>query len=242
MSAATQPRDFVASIAATKPEQALKPAQRRNANESRRGDPIRPPDVVHITDVEKPHPTDNEVLIQTRGHMSDLDVSLAGDRAAVAALLAAADRAGAAWTVPRAPGKWSPAQVVEHVARILEESANVASGAPSKFPTIPFFLRPIVRALVFRRTLTKNAFPRMKASTAFDPASKSEPASGSATPSEARARLEGALNRFDQACRARAASGQAVMSTIFGEVPVAEFARFQELHIRHHYLQMPGVG
>ena len=172
--------------------------------------------------------------------MSDLNTSLEGDRAAVAALLAAADGACAAWTVPRAPGKWSPSQVVEHVARILEESANVASGAPSKFPTIPFFVRPIVRALVFRRTLAKNAFPKMKAIPAFDPASGPDPSSG-ATPSEARVRLEGALNRFDRACRARAASGQKVVSTIFGAVPVAEFARFQELHIRHHYLQMPGV-
>ena len=172
-----------------------------------------------------------------------LDMSLAGDHAAVDALLAAADRAGAAWTVPRAPGKWSPSQVVEHVARILEESANVASGAPSKFPKIPFFVRPIVRALVFNRTLRKNAFPnKMKASAAFDPASGSDPAPGSATPPEAHLRLEGALNRFDQACRARAASGQNVMSTIFGAVSVEDFARFQELHIRHHYLQMPGVA
>jgi len=173
--------------------------------------------------------------------MSDLNMSLEGDHSAVAALLAAADGAGAAWTVPRAPGKWSPSQVVEHVARILEESANVVSGAPSKFPSIPFFVRPIARALVFRRTLKKNAFPRMKAIPAFDPASGSGWMSASATPSEARVRLEQALNRFDQACRARAASGQDVMSTIFGAVPVAEFARFQELHIRHHYLQMPGV-
>ena len=174
--------------------------------------------------------------------MSDLNLSLAGDHEAVAALLAAADRAGAAWTVPRAPGKWSPSQVVEHVARILEESANVASGAPSKFPNIPFLFRPIARTLVFNRTLRKNAFPKMKASTAFDPASRPDAALASATVPEARVRLEQALKRFDQACRARAAGGQDVMSTIFGAVSVAEFARFQELHIRHHYLQMPGVA
>jgi hypothetical protein len=174
--------------------------------------------------------------------MSDLSVSLAGDHAAVAALLAAADATGASWTVPRAPGKWSPSQVVEHVARILEESANVAAGAPSKFPKIPFFIRPIVRAIVFNRTLARNAFPKMKASPAFDPASGSDPAPGSATPALARLRMEAALNRFDQACRARAASGRDVVSTIFGTVPVAEFARFQELHIRHHHRQMPGVA
>jgi hypothetical protein len=168
--------------------------------------------------------------------VSDLNLSLAGDHAAVAALLATADGAGAAWAIPRAPGKWSPAQVVEHVTRILEESAHVASGAPSKFPTIAIFLRPLVRALVFNRILKRKAFLRMKASEAF------VPASGSATPAEARVRLEGALARFDQVCRARAASGQKVVSSIFGAVSVADFARFQELHIRHHLLQMPGAA
>jgi hypothetical protein len=174
--------------------------------------------------------------------MRDLDMSLAGDHAAVTALLAAADSAGAAWNVPAAPGKWSPSQVVDHVARILEESANVASGTPSKFPNVPFFVRPIVRALIFNRALRKNTFPKLKASPAFDPASGSDPASAGATPPEARARMEAALNRFDQACRARVAAGQDVSSGIFGGVSVADFAKFQELHIRHHYLQMPGVA
>jgi hypothetical protein len=166
----------------------------------------------------------------------DLNKSLAGDRAAVAALLAAADGAGAAWTVPRAPGKWSPSQVVEHVARIMDESAKVASGVPSKFPTVSRLLRPLVRSLFFNRALRNNAFPTTKTIRDLDPES------GSATPREARVRLEAALTRFDQACRARAARGEDVVSTIFGAVPVAAFARFQELHVRHHLLQMPGAG
>jgi hypothetical protein len=168
--------------------------------------------------------------------MSDIDVPLAGVRAAVADLVAAAEGAGVTWAKPRAPGKWSPSQVVEHVARIMEESANVASGRPSKFPTIPFLLRPIVRVLVFKRTLWRNAFPKMKASAAF------VPVAGSATPADARIRLQGALTSFDQACRARAASGQDVASTIFGTVQAVDFARFQELHVRHHILQMAGAA
>jgi hypothetical protein len=164
---------------------------------------------------------------------SELDVSLSGVRAATGALLATADGVGAFWKIPRAPGKWSPSQVVEHVARIMEESANVVAGVPSAFPIIPFPLRPIVRLLVFKRILRRKAFLKMKAAEAMDP-----PA-GSATPKQARVRLEVVLTRFDRACRARAASGQDVASTIFGAVPVADFARFQELHVRHHHLQLP---
>jgi hypothetical protein len=167
--------------------------------------------------------------------MSELNTSLAGVHDAIGALLATADRVGSAWKIPRASGKWSPSQVVEHVARIMEESAKVAAGTPSAFPTIPFFLRPIARVLMFKRILRRNAFLKMKAIEAMDPPV------GPATPREARVRLEAVLNRFDQACRARAASGQKVPSTIFGAVPVADFARFQELHVRHHHLQLPGV-
>jgi hypothetical protein len=164
---------------------------------------------------------------------SELDVSLSGVRAATGALLATADGVGAFWKIPRAPGKWSPSQVVEHVSRIMEESANVVAGAPSAFPTIPFLLRPIVRLLVFERILRRKAFLKMKAAEAMDPPT------GSATPKQARVRLEAVLTGFDRACRARAASGQDVSSTIFGAVPVADFARFQELHVRHHHLQLP---
>ena len=168
-------------------------------------------------------------------HTSELNASLTGLRNAVGALLATASGVGAGWKVPRAPGKWSPAQVVEHVARIMEESAKVAAGAPSAFPTVHPFLRPIVRVLVFKRILRRKAFLKMKAIEAMDPPR------GSTTPREARVRLEAVLTRFDQACRARAASGQDVASTIFGAVSVADFARFQELHVRHHHLQLPGV-
>src|SRR6266568_7695033 len=95
--------------------------------------------------------------------------ALANLRTAVDGFLATVDKAGATWRQPRAPGKWSPSQVAEHVARIMEESANVAAGVPSKFPTIPFFLRPMARIVVFRRILRRNSFLRMKTGEGFDP-------------------------------------------------------------------------
>ena len=168
--------------------------------------------------------------------MSNIDLPLAGVRAAVAELVAAAEGGALVWTRPRAPGKWSPSQVVEHVARIMEESANVADARPSRFPTMPYLLRPILRIVFFKRTLRRNDFPKMKAIDAF------VPIAGPETPADGRDRLQGALTLFDQACRARAASGQKVASTIFGAVAVADFARFQELHVRHHIMQMPGTA
>ncbi len=168
--------------------------------------------------------------------MPDINDLLADNRAAVLDLAAAAERSAGSWTTPRAPGKWSPSQVVEHVARGLEEGANIVSGAPSIPMRAPFvLLRPLAR-LFFDRTLKKGAFPQgFKALKALDPAG------GPATPAEARVRLEGAFARFDQECRRRIASGQHVVSPAFGKVPVEDLVRFNAIHTRHHCQQMPGA-
>ena len=168
--------------------------------------------------------------------MADVSTALGANRDAVADLIAAAEKCGGAWTAPPAPGKWSPSQVVEHVAISLEESAHRVSGRPSKLPSLPFFLRPLARGLLFRRVLKRGTFPKSKTNKAMDPAS------GPATPADARIRLESALAQFDRACRACANAGGTVTSPAFGTVPVEEYARFIEVHTRHHCKQLPGAA
>jgi hypothetical protein len=165
--------------------------------------------------------------------MAEVETTLAANREAIADLIAAAESAAGVWTVARAPGKWTPSQVVEHVARTLDESANVVSGVPAKFPNLPFFLRPVVRGFLFKRVLRNGTFPKARTNRAMNPAS------GPATPQDARVRLEGALARFDKECRACAKSGGVVASAIFGKVPVADYAQFIAIHTRHHRKQMP---
>lgn len=166
--------------------------------------------------------------------MADLTSALTANRVAVEDLIAAAERSATVWTTPRAPGKWSPSQVVEHVARSLEESANVAGGRPSKFPTLPAIMRPLTRYF-FNRVLKKSAFPRAKTNSAMNPAH------GPASPQEARVRLEGALTQFETDCNALGARGGPLESTVFGRIPLIDYIRFQELHTRHHMKQIPAV-
>lgn len=167
--------------------------------------------------------------------MADINDVLADNRAAVLDLVAAAERSAATWTTPRAPGKWSASQVVEHVAGGLEEGANIVSGAPS-IPGPPAFLRPLGR-LFFYRTLKKGIFPNgLKALKALDPTS------GPATPAEARVRLEGAFARFDQECRRRATSGHNVRTSAFGTVSIEDLVRFNAIHTRHHCKQITGAS
>ena len=165
--------------------------------------------------------------------MADINAALAASKEAVDQLIVTGDRTGPAWAAPRAPGKWSPSQIVEHVARALEESANVAAGRPSKFPKLPAVLHPIVRGLFFKRVLKRAGFPKAKTNKAMDPAS------GPATPAEGRVRLETAHRKFDEACRQLASRGEHMRTTTFGAVGVEDYVRFMEIHTRHHCKQMP---
>ena len=65
--------------------------------------------------------------------MVDINTALAASKDAIDQLMVAGERTATAWTAPRAPGKWSPSQIVEHVARSLEKSANMAAGRPSNY-------------------------------------------------------------------------------------------------------------
>jgi len=163
----------------------------------------------------------------------NIDSVLDANRAAIDELIVAAERAESNWTTPREPRKWSPSQVVEHVARTLEEGAHVVAGEPSKFPTLPSFVRPALRGLFFSRILKKRAFSKAKTMAAFNPER------GPETPAAARERLLTALAAFDSQSRARVASGKDVVSGVFGHVSVEDYARFQELHTRHHCGQIP---
>jgi DinB family protein len=165
--------------------------------------------------------------------MIDVNPVLVANRDAVAELVAASERCAGVWNAPRAPGKWSPSQIVEHVARALDESAKLVAGSPTNFPNLPLLIRPLVRAFVFNRVLRKQTFPKSRTNKAMNPIS------GPATPAEGRARLEAALARFDRECHACASAGRRVASSTFGTVSLPDYARFMALHTRHHCRQMP---
>ena len=164
--------------------------------------------------------------------MSHLDAALAALRAAVDDLIGVAERTRHPWNDPRAPGKWSPAQVVEHVAMALEENANVIAGKPSKIPTLPVFIRPVA-GIFFRRIVRTGKFPKARTNRAMTPLR------GPATPADARARLHAGLAKLESECGLAATRGGTVTSGAFGIVSLEDFVRFNELHVRHHIKQIP---
>ena len=165
--------------------------------------------------------------------MTGIDGILEDNVAAAAELLDAANRSGDAWNQPRAPGEWSPAQVVEHVSLTLEQGAAVVSGRQSNFPKFPAILRPLARFLYYNRVQKQQRFPRSRTTSAL------EPSSSTATLAEADARLQAAVRTFNQACRDRLANGRPLEHPVFGTVTVEGYAQFQVLHTRHHLAQLP---
>ncbi len=163
--------------------------------------------------------------------MTTIDSVLAASREAAERLITDAEATASAWAMPPARGKWSPSQIVEHVARSFDGSVQMAAGLPSAFPRVPAPIRPIVRVM-FRRIVKTAWFPRGRTTKAMNPLA------GPPTPADGRARLAAAHDRFEAACRDLAARGAPMRTTMFGAVPVEDFVRFLELHTRHHDRQI----
>lgn len=165
--------------------------------------------------------------------MTTVAEALQQNRAAVEEFLSTAAGSSGHWATPRAPKKWSPAQVTEHVARALEQSGYGIAGKPTLFPVFPRMLRPIMRGVFFNRMVKTGHFPGgAKTNKPMDPDT------GPATVAEARARLQGALAVLEAASRARGPQDQLVDTGTFGKVDLADYLVFQAHHTRHHRPQL----
>lgn len=152
---------------------------------------------------------------------------------------AAACRAvpASSWPAPTAPGKWSPAQIAEHVALAYELSRKALTGS---FPgtSAPAFLRPLIRRFFLAPVLRRGAFGRRaKAPGVFLPGPVSS------TPESAAARVIETSAAFEQLLADTARSGgDSINHPFFGTVALADYLRLQAIHTNHHLRQLPGAG
>lgn len=162
-----------------------------------------------------------------------IDSALHYNRESVDILLSAIDDASSHWTTPRAPKKWSPAQVAEHTRRAYREAAFEVLQQPSKNPSLPVIAQPIAR-IFFRRVLNGKGFPKgAKTVAALDPET------GASSSVEAREGILEAVEQFETAVRA---AGTRFKSLTFGNIEVSDFVRFQAEHTRHHSAQIRAAG
>ena len=163
--------------------------------------------------------------------MDDIQTSLHANRQAVQAFLASARAVPAArWDLPRAEGKWSPAQVAEHVALGYEAARDVLRGRAPGAGAPPRLLRPLIRAFLLRPVLWLGRFPAAsKAPAELQP--------GACPGVGVLDRLRAAAEAFEsEAAAARSAS---IDHPAFGRLPLVDLVRLQEIHTKHHHAQLP---
>jgi len=163
--------------------------------------------------------------------MTDLPTVLHDYHAAVDAFLATAAALPAErWSQPRAPGKWSPGQVTEHVTLAYEVNRGVLHGtAPGG--AAPRLLRPLFRKLLLAPVLRRRR---------FFPGSKSpricRPGPVAAPPDAALGRFRTAADAFE---RDVAGLGMdTVDHPFFGRLPIVDLVPLQEIHTHHHRGQL----
>ena len=167
--------------------------------------------------------------------MSDLESVIAAQQSAADAFKAAAQNVpGDIWNVPRAPGKWSPAQLTDHVA-VATRVARGAMSGKAPFGSIPRFLRWLPRKFYLDKVLRAGALPAKSGGPpAFAPAHQPMPRQ------ELFAQLESEIAAFAQLARDLVKAGQSSFEHgFFGTVAIADYVRFNALHLDHHREQLP---
>ena len=166
--------------------------------------------------------------------MPELQDTILYNRRAVDAFIAGVRAVpSAAWLRPRAPGKWSPAQVTEHVAIAYEVARSVLDGTYAG-RAAPRFVRLVIRTIGFNPIVKTGRFRKGTKAPAFF-----QPTGTPATVADLTGRLEAAAGSFVAAVEAAASQGQDIVDhPFFGRVSLPDYSRLQAIHTRHHAEQL----
>lgn len=160
--------------------------------------------------------------------------ALGEHRAAVATYLALVDAMDdAAWRRPYLPGRWSPAQITEHLALSYEALLREMAGEGAMRPRARPWLQTVLRWLYLPHVLFHRSLP-LRAAAPREMRPGPEPPEKEA----ARSRLEAAARRFEDGAGAALARGPGRLThPYFGPVPLLRGVRFLAVHVEHHRRQ-----
>lgn len=139
------------------------------------------------------------------------------------------------WIEPRAPGKWSPAELTQHLILTYEALATELSGGPSIRVRVKGWRQLVLRVFVLPRFLKHGIVPPGVRSP-----KEIAPAAGDPDRPAALTRLEAASRTFEDLAAGGERSGaRGVTHPFFGRLSLAQGVRFAEVHLRHHTSQLP---
>lgn len=164
------------------------------------------------------------------------DAAAEEHRVALAAYLdTAAALSPEAWTRPWAPGKWTPAQITEHLTMVYEAAlAELATGQGMAVRLRGLRLR-LTRWIILPHILFHRALPpRARAVREIRP----EGAPRAPRPESLRV-LRALGERFEQEHeRAREGGGGQITHPFFGALEPVKGMRFIAIHLEHHHRQV----
>lgn len=158
---------------------------------------------------------------------------------ALAAYLDAAGRLDdAAWTRPWAPGKWTPAQITEHLSMTYRVFISEVTGGQGMKLKLTSFRRRVLRMFLLPHMLFHRTFPRgAPAPRELRPADAALPARA-----EALERMRALGEQFErEASRARAGGWTHVTHPYFGPIDLTRGMRLAAVHIEHHTRQLASI-
>ena len=142
------------------------------------------------------------------------------------------------WAQPAAPGKWSPAEITEHLARSYESHLTELRGGPGIRVRVKGLKLFILRWTVMPKLLRTGRFPEgVRAPSEVAPVTPA----GTREAGVARFRELAATFEGEMAGRLEVGKGR-ITHPFFGKLTLDQALRFVELHVRHHGRQLPGAS
>ncbi|CAN5703745.1 hypothetical protein BH23GEM6_BH23GEM6_10910 [soil metagenome] len=140
-----------------------------------------------------------------------------------------------AWNEPRAPGKWSPAEVAEHLVLTYEAVLKELSGDPAMRLKLSSVRRRVLKWFLLPHILFHRSFPLAAVSPR-----ELRPSSGAISQEDVGPKLLDLASRFEDAMSLAVTSGAAgVTHPYFGTIPPLRALRFITVHLEHHTRQIP---
>ncbi|HEU4522862.1 MAG TPA: DinB family protein [Thermoanaerobaculia bacterium] len=157
---------------------------------------------------------------------------------AAAELIATAERVERdAWTRPRSEGKWSPAEIVEHLNLAYDALLKDLAGGGGMRIRTKWWQRILLRYTLVPKLLRGGAFP----ANARAPR-ETRPATANADRDAAVQAFRDRSQQFETAAAAAIASGRRVKVThaYFGRASLVEGVLLCTRHVQHHQKQLAG--
>jgi DinB family protein len=165
-----------------------------------------------------------------------LATASADHRAAIREYVAAAARIPTSvWVQPPGPGKWSPAQVTEHVALAIESMREEARGAAPLPVRVPAWRRMMIRLQFLPGILRQGTFPEGARAPR-----EIRPSNTPVLQADALERLTRAASDLEKTVLSPATPAPRYLThPYFGRLSIVRAVRFLEVHARHHLGQLP---